>query len=171
MKKYILIIFVVFSLTTFAQFRDDGLNKPSVKEGIVDQSSGYALDFLNSENFIMKHSFSLSYSSFGGNGVSLGNYTNSMYYKLLSNMNVQMDVSFMFSPYSSFGEQFQKDVSGVYISKAAVNYYPFKDVQISVQYRSLPYSSYFNPYFGSYYGFYSNPFYDNNIGEEPFSSK
>lgn len=170
MVRCIIILVVLFSLTGIAQFKEDGLNQPGIKEGIVDQS-GSALGFLNSENFIMRHSFSLSYSTFGGNGISLGTYTNSMYYRLLSNLNVQMDVSFMFSPYSSFGDTFQKDISGVYISNAAVNYYPAKDVQISIQYRSLPYSSFYNPYFGSYYGFHANPFYQNTLEEDPFISK
>jgi hypothetical protein len=168
MKKLVLILFVSVSFAALGQFRDDGLKKTSVKEGIVDESSGYALGFMNSENFRMKHSFSLSYSSFGGNGISLGTYTNSMFYKLMSNMNVQMDVNFMFSPYSSFGETFQKDISGVYISKAAINYYPFKDLHVSIQYRNVPY---YNPYFGRYNGFNTNPFYQGIIGEEPLLSE
>jgi len=159
----LLLILIVFSFTAFGQFKDDGLNQPKVKEGIVDQSSGYAFGFMNSENFQMRHSFSLSYSSFGGQGTSLGSYTNSMYYKLMNNLNVQMDVSLLFSPYSSFGQNFQNDINGVYISKAAVNYYPFKDMQISLQYTNMPY---YNPYYGSGYGYYGNPFYNSSLGDE-----
>lgn len=165
MKKYIFLI-VLIPVFTFGQFRDDGLNQPKVKEGIVDQSSGFAFGFLNSENFQMRHSFNLSYTSFGAHGMSLGSYTNSMFYKLMSNLNVQMDVSILFSPYSSFGQNFQNDINGVYISRAAINYYPFKDMQISIQYRNMPY---YNPYFGSGGGFIGNPFYDNSLrGESVF---
>ncbi|MCH9030056.1 MAG: hypothetical protein IH819_10695 [Bacteroidetes bacterium] len=159
MKKLFLIFIIIITTSVFAQYRDDGLNKPGVKEGIVNQSSGYAFGFLNSENFLMRHSFSLSFTSFGGNGISLGTYTNSMYYKLMNNLNVQMDISMIFSPYSSFGKSFQDDINGIYISSAAVNYAPFKDMNISIQYRSLPYGSYYsNPFYGSFYGFYNNPF-------------
>ena len=159
----LLLIFIFSSLSAFGQFRDDGLNQPKVTEGIVDQSSGFAFGFLNSENFQMRHSFSLSYSSFGGQGMSLGSYTNSMFYKLMSNLNVLMDVSILYSPYSSFGQNFQNNMNGIFISRAAINYYPFKDMQISIQYRNLPY---YNPYFGSGNGFYGNPFYDNSLGGE-----
>jgi len=162
MKKYIFLILLI-PVVTFSQFRDDGLNQPKVKEGIVDQSSGFAFGFLNSENFQMRHSFNLSYTSFGGHGMSIGSYTNSMFYKLMSNLNVQMDVSVLFSPYSSFGQNFQNDINGVYISRAAINYYPFKDMQISIQYRNMPY---YSPYMGSGGGFYMNPFYDNSLGGE-----
>lgn len=159
MIKLAIIFFLIFSVSTLAQFRDDGLNKPSVKEGIVDENSGFSIGFLNSENFHMSHSFSMSYTSFGGNGISLGTYTNSMFYRLMDNMNVQMDVSFIYSPYSTFGQNFQNDINGIYISRAAVNYSPFKDMHISVQYRSLPYSNYyFNPYFGSFNDSRGDPF-------------
>jgi hypothetical protein len=163
MIKIILIFLLTTSVSVFGQFRDNGSSEPRVKDGMVDESSNYLFGFLNSENFKMQHSFSLSYSSFGGQGLSLGTYTNSMFYKLMNNLNVQMDVSVLFSPYSSFGKSFQEDISGIYISRASVNYRPFKDMEISIQYRSLPY---YNPYYGSYNGFYSNPFFESNHGEQ-----
>ena len=167
MKKLVLLLLITVAVSAFGQFRDDGLNKPSVKEGITTETSNYMFGFLNSDNFQMRHSFSMSYTSFGGNGISLGTYTNSMYYKLLNNLNMQMDVSMVYSPYSSFGKNFQNDINGIYISRAAVNYTPFKDMHISIQYRNLPYSGYYyNPYFGIYDGFYRNPFNDHNPGEE-----
>ena len=70
MQKLVIIFFLGFSISVFAQYRDDGLNLPSVKEGIVDQNSGFSIGFLNSENFHMSHSFSMSYTTFGGNGIS-----------------------------------------------------------------------------------------------------
>ena len=159
MKKLAILFFLTFTISVFGQFRDDGLNTPSVKEGIVDQNSGFSIGFLNSENFHMSHSFSMSYSSFGSHGISLGTYTNSMFYKVMDNMNVQMDVSFIYSPYSTFGQNFQNDINGIYISRAAVNYSPYKDLHISIQYRSLPYSNYyFNPYMNSFNGFQRDPF-------------
>lgn len=172
MKKITVIFLVLVSIPAFAQFRDNGLDKPSVKQGIIDQSGGLSLGFLNSENFLMRHSFSLSYSSFAGQGVSLGTYTNSMYYKLMNNLNIQMDVSFMYSPYSTLGKDFQKNLGGVYISRAAVNYSPFKDMQISLQYSNLPYTGYYyNPYYSFYNGYYGNPFDFQEKGEEPAVTK
>ncbi len=40
----------------------------------------------------------MQYSSFGGNGLALGVYTNSMFYRLMANMDVQLDVSLIHSP-------------------------------------------------------------------------
>jgi hypothetical protein len=154
MKKIVLIFVLISAFTTVAQYKDVGIEQPSVKEGIVTENSGNILGFLNSEDFIMRHSFNLSYSTFAGQGVSLTSYTNSMFYRLMNNMNVQVDVSVLYSPYSTFGDQFQKDISGVYISNAAVNYYPWKNFSVHLQYSAMPYGyGMYNPYYG-----YGNPF-------------
>lgn len=141
-------------MSVFAQFKDHGFPTKSVSDGIIDQSAGSLFGFLNSDNFMMRHSFNMSYSAFGNQGLALGVYTNSMMLKLTDNMNIQMDASIVQSPYSTFGKDFQNQLSGLYITKAAFNYKPWDDVFISVQYRNLPMS-----YHYSDYGFYSNRFY------------
>ena len=145
MKKIVLLIIIGFALTGFAQFKDSGLESPDIKDGIVDHSSsGNLFSFLNSDNFMMRHSFNMSYSSFGGQGFSLGVYTNSMFFKINSDLNVQTDISIVNSPYSTLGKNFQNNINGIYLSRAAINYQPFKDVSISLQYRNIP--GVFNPY-------------------------
>jgi len=145
MKKIVLVIVIGFTLTGFAQFKDSGMENPGIKDGIVDHSGGGNLfGFLNSDNFMMKHSFDMSYSSFGGEGVSLGVYTNSMFFKIIPNLNIQTDISVVNSPYSTLGKSFQNNLNGIYLSRAAINYQPFKDVSISLMYRNLPGA--YNPY-------------------------
>lgn len=171
--KHILLVIILFSaMVTFAQFRDSGFETNSVKEGIVTENSNFLFGFLNSDDFIMRHSFSLNYSAFAGQGMSLTSYTNSMFYRLMSNLNVQLDVSVMYSPYSTLGEQFQKDISGVYISNAAINYHPWDNLSVHLQYRSMPFGyGYYHPFYG-----YGNPFnFSSGIKgyqtESPFENK
>lgn len=141
----------MLTFTAFGQFRDDGTKTPSVKDGIISENSNFLFGFLNSDNFFMRHSFNVSYSTFAGHGVSLTSYTNSMFYRLMDNLDVQLDVSVVHSPYSTLGDQFQKNISGIYISNAAVNYRPWKDFSVHLQYRNMPYGSgYFNPFYGYY---------------------
>ena len=145
MKKIVLVIFIGFTLTGFAQFKDSGLENPDIKDGIVNHSGGGNIfGFLNSDNFQMKHSYDMSYSSFGGEGFALGVYTNSMFFKINPDLNVQTDISVVNSPYSTLGKSFQNNLNGIYLSRAAINYKPFKDVSISLQYRNLP--GVYNPY-------------------------
>ena len=171
MKKFLL-LFVLISAGINAQFKNTGNEPTSVKEGIVTENSNALFGFLNSDDFIMRHSFSLNYTSFAGQGVSLTSYTNSMFYRLMNNLNVQLDVSVMYSPYSTLGDQFQKDISGIYVSNAAINYYPWNNFSVHLQYSAMPYGyGFYNPYFG-----YGNPFsfssgiYNTN-SESPFEKK
>ena len=172
MKRIILLITVISVSTVFGQFKDTGIEQPSVKEGMVTENPGGMLGFLNSEDFIMRHSFSLNYSTFAGQSVSMTSYTNSMFYRLMNNMNVQLDVSVLYSPYSTLGDQFQKSISGIYISNAAVNYYPWKDFSVHLQYSAMPYGyGFYNPYYG-----YGNPFkfgsgFYGSASESPFEVK
>jgi hypothetical protein len=159
MKKIVLIFIIGVALTGFAQFRDSGLDSPGVRDGIIDHSGGGNLfGFLNSDNFQMKHSYDMSYSSFGGEGFALGVYTNSMFFRINPDLNIQTDISIVNSPYSTMGKNFQNNLNGIYLSRAAINYQPFKDFSISLQYRTLPgtYSPYMYNGFGSMAGFGRN---------------
>lgn len=167
MKTYILIAFILVTVSVNAQFKDQDIMKESPSEGIFNKSSNTILGFINPENFSMHHSFGLSYSTFAGEGVSLATYTNSMMYKFSDNMNVQLDASFITSPYSSLGKDFQNSLQKIYISRAAFNYRPWEDLSISVQYRSYPnylyspynrFGSYGNMFFGGFSGYSDYPF-------------
>jgi hypothetical protein len=90
----------------------------------------------------------------------------------MNNLNVQLDVSVMYSPYSTMGEQFQKDISGIYISNAAINYHPWDNFSVHLQYRRMPFGyGYYHPFYG-----YGNPFnFSSGINssqtESPFENK
>lgn len=159
MKKIILVSVALFTMTSFAQFKGSGFPERNIKDGIVSQQSvGSLFSFLNSDSFQMQHSYSLSYTGFGGQGLALGVYTNSMLFNLSNNLNVQVDASLVHSPYSSLGREFSNSLTGIYLSRAAIDYKPWDDVYISVQYRSIP--NYYYPYshgdFNDYYG----PFFE-----------
>lgn len=167
MRKYVLVMILGFCGVIFGQYKDPGFPTESVKDGIIDPaySSGNLFGFLNSENFHMKHQFSMSYSAFGNHGVALGIYTNSMMYNFTDNLNVQTDISFVNSPYSTLGKDYQNSLNGIYLSRAAVNYKPWKDVAITLQYRRIPYNYYY-PYSGYYGGSLFNRYnaYDPFLG-------
>lgn len=155
MKK-IIILFVGLTAFSFAQFRDNGFPKEEPKSGIFNRSNSSLFSFLTDENFSMTHSVNMSYSAFAGHGLALGIYTNSMMYRFSDNLNVQLDASIINSPYSTFGRDFQNSINGLYLSRAAINYRPWKDVFISLQYNSYPFlgsRNYYNPFYNYYYGY------------------
>jgi len=170
-KKFLFIVVLIFPLTVYSQYKDKGIKPNEIKEGIVNTSYNNIFGFINPDNFFMHHSFEMSYSAFANQGVALGMYTNSMMYKFSKNLNVQMDVSVVNSPYSTLGKDFQKNINGIYISNAAINFKPWDDVSVHLQYRNLPYSTYYySPYsYWPYSGFYrslDSPLFDSEFNEQ-----
>lgn len=131
------ILMICVSLPLMAQFRQQVASRPSVSESLVRSgNSSLLFGWFDPSRFSMRHSFSLSYMTSGGQGLSLGTYTNSLFYKIADPLDVQFDVSLQHSPYSSFGNT--KDFSGVFLSRAQLNYRPSENMLLQIQYRQLP---------------------------------
>jgi hypothetical protein len=151
MKKLVLMLFLGFYTAVFAQYKDPGFPTTTVEDGILNHSNSSdnnIFGFLNSDNFEMHHQFDLSYSAFGNQGLALSIYTNSMLYNFSDNLNVQTDISFVNSPYTTLSKDFQNNLNGIYLTKAALNYRPWKNFDISVEYNRIPNG--LSPY--SFYG-------------------
>ncbi len=148
MKKLIILVFflLILPFTTYPQFKDSNIFKPSVKDGMINDSPNFILGLFDPSKFSMHHTYSMSYTSMGKEGVALGVYTNSMQYNFTDKLNVQLDASLVHSPYSSLGKNFQNSISGIYIDRAQLNYAPWDNVTVMLQYRQIPYGSYYSGY-------------------------
>ncbi len=142
-----------------SQFKSQTEEKPRVAESMIrPEGSGLFLGLIDPENFSMRHSYSFSYMLMSGKNMGIGMYTNSMFYKISDPLNVRLDISLMHSPFNSYGKQFQDNLSKLFINRAEVNYRPFDNMLIQLQYRQLPYS-----FYGGYYSPYLySPFYQGN---------
>ncbi|MGD8782068.1 MAG: hypothetical protein PVH88_24280 [Ignavibacteria bacterium] len=147
MKTNLLVItFILLSTFSFGQFRSDSERKVDIKSGITNyEPSSLLLGFINPENFDMKHSVSLSYGSFGSEGMALSVYTNSMSYKFTDNLNVQLDASLVNTPYNTFGDALTNSINGLHITRAQLNYQPADNLRIMLQYRGGP-GTYYSPF-------------------------
>lgn len=135
--KALAVLVLCVSVPLVAQFKEKAGSRPSVGESLVrQQNSNLLFGWFDPSRFSMHQSYSLSYMSIGGQGLSLGVYTNSMYYKISGPLDVQFDVSLQHSPFSSFGNS--KDLSGMYLSRVQLNYRPAENMLLQVQYRQLP---------------------------------
>ena len=156
MKKMYLLLAFVFFLNINAQFKEELSKLVDIKSGITNyQPSQFFLDFIDLSKFEMHHSFSLSYSAMGNQGLSLGVYTNSISYQFSNNLNFKLDASLVNSPYNTFGDEFTNKLNGLYISKAELNYSPTEDMHFKIQYFHPPNG--LNPYYG--YGYQTDPFW------------
>jgi hypothetical protein len=158
MNRMLIVLLMLVALGTLsadAQFKSQAEQQTHVSDGLMTSSApSLLLGWFDPSKFSMHHSFSMSYTSFGGNGISLGTYTNTMMYDFASNLRARADVSMSYSPFNTLPMQNGKknDLSSIYLSNASVDYKPWDNVMVQFQYRTLPYGWYYNSPF-------SNPWY------------
>jgi len=139
------------------QLKSSAESRPNVSESIIrSDNSGLMFGWFDPSRLTMHHSYSLSYSSFGGQGLSLGVYTNSLLYKFSDPLSVQFDISLMHSPYNTLGD-IGKNFNGLFLSRAQLDYRPTDNMWLQIQFRQLPSlywlgnSGYFTPsYFNKF---------------------
>ena len=148
----LLVLFLTTTLVSFAQFRGMEPRNPSVQEGVVKPTNNFLFGIFNPDQFQMNHSVSMSYLTAGGQNIGVTMYTNSMRYQIAAPLSVRADVSMVFSPFSSFGSSFSREISGIYLNRAQIDYQPSESFRMTLQYRAMPtlgtYGNYRNPYMG-----------------------
>lgn len=159
MKQYIVTALVILALvgsTARAQFKTQVEQESRVSNSIYQQpDQSFLFGWFNPEKFHMSHSVSFSYMTMGGQGVSLGTYTNSMTYEFANNLNARADVSLSYSPFASSSlmtKGMKNSLSSIYLSRAEVNYKPWDNVSVQFQYRQLPYGYYYSPFASPWFG-------------------
>ncbi|MCB0726524.1 MAG: hypothetical protein KDD00_03625 [Ignavibacteriae bacterium] len=158
MKRIIIVIAVIFFSSNFsnAQFKGYDDKGPSTN---TSGSNNLILGFINPNKFTMNHSFSVSMLNSSYGNVSLTSYINSMNYQVNDRFNISADVKVQYSPFANNGlgaassQALQRNLSGVFLSRAAVNYRISENSFINFEYRNIDQSDYlynnynpFNPY-------------------------
>ena len=160
MKRITLIglflLVLMFQGIALSQFKSQTKEKGRVTDSMIrPEGSGLFLGIFNPERFSMRHSYSFSYMLMSGTNVGIGMYTSSMFYKISDPLDARLDISLMHSPFSSYGKQFENNLNKLFVKRAELNYRPFDNMLIQLQYRQLPYS-----FYGGYYSpYHYNPFY------------
>lgn len=158
MKTIVGVVLILVCMTgANAQFKSQLADEPSAAQSLVHPTSiNSFLGLLNPDNFMMRHNLSYSFMSFGGQSVSVASYTNSMFYKFSDPLNVQFDVTMQGAPFGSGASAFQNALNGVFLSRAQLNYRPWENFAIRLEYNRLPmgyygmYDRWYNPTLGNF---------------------
>jgi hypothetical protein len=142
-------VFILLLFTTIAvtQFKSQPEARSSAGEALIRPDDGGLLfGWFDPSRLTMHNSYSLSYTTSGGKGYSLGALTSNIGYQFSNSLSAQFDVSLLHSPFNNLGGNFANDISGIYLSRAAINYRPSKDLFFQVQYQQLPAMYWMNNY-------------------------
>jgi hypothetical protein len=142
-------VFILLLFTTIAvtQFKSQPEARSSAGEALIRPDDGGLLfGWFDPSRLTMHNSYSLSYTTSGGKGYSLGALTSNIGYQFSNSLSAQFDVSLLHSPFNNLGGNFANDISGIYLSRAAINYRPSKDLFFQIQYQQLPAMYWMNNY-------------------------
>lgn len=155
MKTIILsaIIFLATVLIAQAQLRQDLSYQPEeYSASVMTQNTNSPGSWMNLLNMTMNHSYSMSFTNFGGQTRNLNAYTNHMFFDISDRLNAQVDISLLHSP---FGNSFMNNSNNslgaqVIVDQARLDYQLSSNAVISVQFSQRPYNYGFGPYGGHY---------------------
>lgn len=130
-----------------AQLREDLTYQPETYTTTLSssQDTGGPGNWMNMLNMSMSHSYSMSFSSIGGQMQNLNAYTNHMFFDVSDRLKAQLDISLLHSPFgnnymsnnsNSFGSQ-------IIVDQARIDYQLSDNASISLQFSQRP----------SYYGY------------------
>jgi hypothetical protein len=160
----VLILFV--SISAEAQLRKD-LNSTYQNEDFSStvthtHSPSSPGNWMNLLNMTMSHSYSMSFSNFGGQMQNLNAYTNSMFFDVSDRLDAQLNISVLHSP---FGNSFMNNNnalnSQIIIDSARIDYKFSENTRISLQFSQNPY---YSPYGNYGFGNYHSPFNRRPLG-------
>lgn len=145
------IIFLTTAVVANAQLREDLSYQPETYTTTLSSSqhTGGPGNWMNMLNMTMSHSYSMSFSSIGGQMQNINAYTNHMFFDVSDRLNAQLDISLLHSP---FGNSFMTNNSNslgtqIIVDQARIDYQLTDNASISFQFSQRP------GYYG--YGAYS----------------
>jgi len=144
-------LFLLPSLA-FGQLKQDGkinmaqvLTKPQTLVGLIG---------LDPSKFSMSHSYSLSFTSFGGQSYNQGLYLNTMMYQLSNPIKMYFQFGVQHQP---FGQNEFQNQSQFFVSGAGFEYKPSDNFKVQFEFSQQP-NSFYSPYYNrSRFNQFSSP--------------
>lgn len=129
----------IFALSTVAnaQLREMQSKSSDYSGPIVKENSGGT--FSNLFNMEMNHSYSMTFSSMGGQYQNVNAYTNTMHFFFTDDLTGRVDLSLLHSPFGGNSYMNNNAVGTEFIiSNAELNYQISDNSNISIQFRQIP---------------------------------
>ena len=138
MKKLLFIaLLFLLPLSVSAQHKADG-QAVDLKGRIGTPVSESIFGLFNPEKLNMSHSLSMSYMSFGGGGMMLNSYQNTLTYQLSSPFTLRLNLGLLNSPYNSFQDNPALN-STRFFGGAALEFRPSDKTRLSIGVDYMPY--------------------------------
>ncbi len=143
MRKFVVFtIFIFLPLVALGQFKNHTADmefgdqlKSTNAQGVV------GLLGLDPSRFHMSQSYTMSYTSFGDQGITQGLYLNTMSYQFQIPLKVSLQLGYMHQPFQG-GKNNPAFTNSPFVAGAALQYKPSEKTLIHFEFSQRPYSTY-----------------------------
>lgn len=143
----VFLLCAVFPLQSFAQLKKD-IPRADISGTLTRPGNDMILGFLDPSRMNMQHSISMSYAAFGGNGMMLNSYLNTLNYQITDKLFLRTDLGIMTSPYHTFGENSSLN-KPQFFGGAQLKYQFNENSSLLLRFESAPHY-YYQPTLGGY---------------------
>lgn len=114
-----------------------------LRKALYNAHASSSLLGINPDKLKMNHSYSLAFSTFGGNSLTQGMYLNTISYQFDIPLSLKVQWGFMHQPFASAGLNTNL-TNQFFISGAELNYRPLENLSMRLQFYQRP-AGLFNP--------------------------
>ena len=146
MRRFIIITSIlIFTMVCYGQFKTQTKTMDFSDRLKTDQNS-FGILGIDMSRFSMSHSYSMSYLSAGGQGITQGLYLNTMSYQFAVPLTLTLQLGMAHSPFQ--GNNTANILqNGFFVSGAQVKYKPTEKTTVQLEFRQMPYQYYPGYYF------------------------
>lgn len=143
----LIVAFFVWTESGFAQLRKD-IAKPNISGVLTNPGADFLFGLLDPSKIHMRHSFAMSYGSFGSGGLMLSSYLNTIDYQITEKLFLRTNLGIMTSPYNTYGENFFLN-KPQFFGGAQLDYKINNNTSLQLRFDSAPYY-YYRPSLGQF---------------------
>lgn len=146
---------------SFGQFRDQEQKNSDFTGDVIKNDRSDGANLSNLFNMTMNHTYSATFSSFGGQYQNINAYTNTMHFFFSDRLTGRLDLSLLHSPFgNSFLDNNQNGLGTEFILRnAELNYQLTENSNVSIQFRQIPSYGFGT---GRYSPFFQDSYFDRN---------
>lgn len=133
------LVFLLLSIPVFAQSGLERQDNTSSANAIGDSRIDNKFSLFDLSRFEMHNSYTLSYFSSGGRGMTIGMYMNSIIYRISNPLTLHIDLAWVHQPGNLFSSDRGTPTDyGSILPSFTLTYHPSDKFYMEIGYRSIP---------------------------------
>ena len=142
MKRSAFIVLLILTLPVagFSQYKYQD-KSPTVSESLripTGYNGGLILGLFDMSKLEMRQSYSMGFSSGGGQSGSYGMYLNNIFYPINDKVFLNLNLGYVHNPFASFQTPSPAAVQGRFIGSGEINFFPTENTRFQFSISNLP---------------------------------